>query len=76
MAKPVVIVPSGGVPVTNVARFVNGCAPMTPVAAHGMAVTLADNAMPVTLVNVDGSLWSDGGGSNAFTPLLFLLLAS
>ena len=75
MAKPVVIVPSGGVPVTNVARL-DGATPMTPVSDLGTAITLTPNATPITLVNADGTLWSDGGGSNAFTPLLFLLLAS
>ena len=51
MAAPVVLVPSGGLPVTSSAQGV----PMTPVDVRGMPVTLvAEGGMPVRFVSVDG----------------------
>jgi hypothetical protein len=57
MAKPVVVLASGGKPVVNV----TGAQPATPVDTLGMPITLVDTlGMPMTLINEDGSAWSDG----------------
>jgi lysophospholipase L1-like esterase len=70
---PVVIVTSGGLPVTNVA---SGIA-FTPVDS-GLAVTLVDSGgLPITLINADGTLWSSGvsgaGGDGSPIGLLLML---
>lgn len=57
MPTPVVIVTSGGRPVTNVTSG----EPMTPVSSGGEPVTLVDNGEPVALVNDDLSQWASQG---------------
>jgi hypothetical protein len=58
MAKPVVVMTSGGQPVVNV----TGATPATPVSSGGVGITLVNNlGVPMSLVNVDGTAWSDVG---------------
>jgi hypothetical protein len=55
MAKPVVVVASGGKPVVNV----TGATPATPVDTLGQPITLVDDlGLPMTLINADGSAWA------------------
>lgn len=53
MATAITVVPSGGLPVTP--TNVPGGVPMTIVGAGGQAVTFADNALPITLVDEIGN---------------------
>lgn len=70
---PVVLIESGGFPVTNV----SGASPFTPVdvVIGGFPVTLIDDGgFPVTLVNEDGSLWEEEPSEpSEYTPTYHLL---
>jgi hypothetical protein len=56
MAKPVVIMASGGKPVVNV----TGATPATPVDTLGVGITLVETlGVPMTLINLDGTAWDD-----------------
>lgn len=61
---PVVIVASGGHPVTNTLK----APPATPHASIGIPITLiASGGFPLTLINADGTAYSVGGGGASAT---------
>jgi hypothetical protein len=68
MAKPVVIMSSGGLPCVNT---IGQGVPMTP-STVGMGVTLGTVGKPVSIVNLDGSPWTASWeliGTGAITPV-------
>ena len=62
MPRPVSIIASGGLPVTNTTADIVSGVPLTPVVAplFGEPITLvAAGAKPVVLVNEDLTIWSE-----------------
>lgn len=68
MSAPVIVVPSGGIAVSE-ATFGT---PFTPVTSNGIAVTIVPSGgIPVIFISVDGVLWPGGvapggGGGSIF----------
>lgn len=67
MAAPVVVVAAGGLPVTDLGAA--GAAPFTVVSTYGVAVTLTAGALPVSLLNADGTFYAGG----AYVPTYYFL---